>query len=142
MKKIRTFSFNHFNIINILGLSIGIASVLAIMLWVNDELNYDAFHKNSDKIYRVLVEESGMEGYSNSAMTARPLAKALNEKLPQINKAANFEMDWKVVSHVRANYFKETELAVVSEGFFRIFSFCIIFHPDPAILFSGYNLKP
>ena len=126
MRQKTTSLFNHFNIINMLGLSIGIASVLAIMLWVNDELSYDTFHKNADKIYRVLVQENAMDGYSNSAMTARPLAKALNEKLPQIDKAANFEMDWKVVTHVNNNYFKETGLAVVSEDFFKIFSFPFI----------------
>ena len=126
MRQKRTSSSNHFNIINILGLSIGITCVLAIMLWVNDELNYDAFHKNADKIYRVLVEESGMVGYTNSAMSARPLANALNEKLPQVDKAANFEMDWNIVTHVADNYFKEEDLAVVSENFFSIFSFPFI----------------
>ena len=38
--------------INILGLAIGMAGAMFILLWVRDELNYDRFHKNADRIYR------------------------------------------------------------------------------------------
>jgi len=37
-----------YSIINIAGLSLGMACSILIMLWVQDELNYDRFHKNAD----------------------------------------------------------------------------------------------
>lgn len=43
--------------INIAGLTIGIACVFMIMLWVNDELKFDCFNKNADIIYRVIAEK-------------------------------------------------------------------------------------
>ena len=113
----------NYHLINISGLAVGIACVLIIMLWVEDELKYDSFHKNSDRIYRVLVEESGIKGYTNSAMTMRPLSDALKGKLPEIEKTANFEMNWNIVVKTGDNFISEDGLAVVGDDFFDIFSF-------------------
>ncbi len=113
----------NYNLINILGLSLGILSILVTILWVKDELSFDSFHQNSDYIYRILAEESHMDGYSNSATTMPPLAEALKEKLPEIEKAANFEMDWRVIVKAGENYLNEEGMAVVSSDFFDMFSF-------------------
>ncbi|MEM9983740.1 MAG: ABC transporter permease, partial [Bacteroidota bacterium] len=43
-------------IINILGLSVGIACCLLITFWVIDELSYDKFHQKSDQIYRTITD--------------------------------------------------------------------------------------
>lgn len=123
MKKFRFFYQKDYHWINILGLAIGIACVMAIMLWIEDELKFDTFNTNANRIYRVLVEENGMEGYSNSAMTMPPLAGALKDKLPEIDKAANFESDWPVVVKAGENYFNEERMAAVGKDFFDIFSF-------------------
>ena len=117
------FNKKNYNIINILGLSLGILSVLVTMLWVQDELSFDSFNKNADRIYRVLAEESHMDGFSNSATTMPPLAEALKDKLPEVEKAANFEMDWHVVVKAGDNYLNEEGMAVVSSDFFELFSF-------------------
>jgi len=42
-----------FTLVNILGLSIGITTCLMIGLYVQDEMSYDNFHKNKDRIYRI-----------------------------------------------------------------------------------------
>ena len=42
-----------FSLINIMGLALGLACSLLIMLWVNDEYNVDAFHKNGSRLYSV-----------------------------------------------------------------------------------------
>jgi ABC-type antimicrobial peptide transport system permease subunit len=113
---------NH-HVINTIGLAVGIACALLIMLWVEDEMKYDSFHKDSDRICRILVEENSMKGYTNSAMTMRPLAESLVGKLPEIEKAANFEMDWDVVVKSGVDYIEEDGLAVAGTSFFDIFSF-------------------
>ena len=46
-----------FTAINILGLSIGVASCTLIFLFISHHLSYDNFHNNSDRIYRVVTEE-------------------------------------------------------------------------------------
>ena len=45
-----------FSFINVFGLAIGMACTILILLWVQDELSYDNFHKDRDNIYRVLCE--------------------------------------------------------------------------------------
>ena len=42
--------------LNVGGLAVGLAAVLLIGLWVQDELSYDDFHEKSDRTYRVLRE--------------------------------------------------------------------------------------
>jgi putative ABC transport system permease protein len=42
-----------YSFINITGLAIGMACAIFILLWVQDELNFDGFHENKDNIFRV-----------------------------------------------------------------------------------------
>src|SRR5215208_6068882 len=42
-----------FSIINISGLAVGMASAILILLWIQNELSYDQFHENKDRIYQV-----------------------------------------------------------------------------------------
>ena len=44
-----------YSIINILGLAIGMACVILIMMFVQEELSYDQFHTNKDQIYRANI---------------------------------------------------------------------------------------
>ena len=55
----------HFSVssMNLAGLSLGLACTMMIFLWVTDELSFDRFHKNADRLYR--VEED--QYYSNGA---------------------------------------------------------------------------
>ncbi len=45
-----------YTLINILGLATGMAVCLLIVLFIKSELGYDSFHKNADKVYRVVLE--------------------------------------------------------------------------------------
>ncbi len=49
-----TLKYKSYSLINIAGLGIGIACALFILLWVQDELSYDRYHKNADRIYRLV----------------------------------------------------------------------------------------
>ncbi len=48
-----------FSLINIMGLALGLTCSLLIMLWVNDEYNVDAFHKNDSQLYSVFERLKG-----------------------------------------------------------------------------------
>src|SRR6201995_531674 len=43
-----------YSVINVLGLTIGLASSILILLWVQNELSYDKFHKNAGQVYRIV----------------------------------------------------------------------------------------
>ena len=63
-----------FSFINIIGLAIGLSASLFILLWVQDELSFDKFHENADRIYVVgLDARLGTQEFKASS-SAAPLA--------------------------------------------------------------------
>jgi len=70
-----------FSVINVLGLSIGISASLIIFLIVYYELSYDKFEKDSNRIYRVVIDAKfgGTEGHS--AAVQAPLANAIQTEV-------------------------------------------------------------
>lgn len=72
-------------IINTAGLSIGMAACILILQYVNFELSYDKFNKNSNDIYRV-VNDRYQEGklVSHSTMTYSAIGKALKDDYPEV----------------------------------------------------------
>ncbi len=78
------------SVINITGLAIGIASCLLLFLWVQDELSYDRYHVNADRIYRVISQAERNNKIRRSAKSPAPLAPALLNEFPWIQKAVRF----------------------------------------------------
>lgn len=74
-------------VINLVGLSVGLASALLIYLWVNDELSVDKFHEKDERLYQVMtnVQENG--GWWTIVDTPGPLGQALSEEMPEIEYA-------------------------------------------------------
>jgi putative ABC transport system permease protein len=48
--------YKGYSIINILGLAIGMAACILILIYVQDELSYDNFHKDADRIFRTVLD--------------------------------------------------------------------------------------
>ena len=75
-------------LINLIGLSTGLAGALIIFLWVNDELRMDQFLENDAQLYRVLEHQQYAEDVMTTNSTPGPLADALTEEFPEIAHAA------------------------------------------------------
>ena len=75
-----------YSILNVFGLAIGMVCAILIGLYVQDELSYDRFHENADRIFR--VSSRGMIGntYSNHTQTPAPMAKALKRDFSDIEQ--------------------------------------------------------
>lgn len=73
-----------YSLINLVGLSVGIASFVIILVYVQHEFSYDKFFENSDRIYRVGLKYNidGIEFYS--ALDPVPLAEGLKQEFPEI----------------------------------------------------------
>jgi len=76
-----------FTAINILGLSVGLATCLLIVFYVADELSYDKFNKKADRIVRVNLAIKFGGNKSEYAQTMAPLAQVLNNEFPDVEKA-------------------------------------------------------
>ena len=75
------------SLINLLGLSVGLASTLLIYLWVNEELNMGKFNeKDSGRHYQLLSSYPTSGGYHTNAngSTPNPLCDAMNEEFPEV----------------------------------------------------------
>lgn len=109
--------------VNILGLAFGICSALLIFLWVNDELDYDHFHANTDRLYRVMENQQYTDGklYTFSA-TPAPMAPFIKDKYPEIEKASRFTWDITSLFQFGDKSFYETG-KYVDQDFIEMFSF-------------------
>lgn len=84
-------SFKRFKstfIINLLGLSTGLASALLIYLWVNDELHIDKFHEKDRRLYQVMETLSENAGGGTVIESSGPVADALKADLPEVEYTA------------------------------------------------------
>ena len=70
--------------INIIGLALGMAVSILVILFIQHELSYDRWQANSDQIYRLGVSEAWGDETSRIALTPFPLGNSLKEDLPGI----------------------------------------------------------
>ena len=77
-----------YTLINVLGLAVGLATCILIVLYIHDEFSYDRWHTKGSRIYRVLREiRSGGESVIHSG-TSGALAAALKNDFPEIVETA------------------------------------------------------
>ncbi|MFT7382407.1 MAG: putative ABC transport system permease protein, partial [Roseivirga sp.] len=120
-----------FTLLNILGLSIGITTCLIIGLYVQDELSYDKFHKDSDRIYRVNQSFIWGDWDEQMANTGPNLGIALRTDIPEFEQVTRvlptepFAAAYRNGSN-NINSFLQENLLAVEENFFDVFSFEII----------------
>ncbi len=78
-----------YSVVNIVGLAVGIAAVILIFLVIQFELSFDNFHKNKDRIYRLVsVPYREGTGFKASAGVPLPVADGLRDDYPQLEKVA------------------------------------------------------
>ena len=95
MKKNKFYSF-----INVFGLSVGLACSMIIILFVINELTYDSYHNDSDRIYRIISFRKSVRGEYWNPSTPGPLATALNNDLPQVEQAVRFVSPYENANNV------------------------------------------
>ncbi len=120
-----------FSTVNILGLALGIGSALLIFLWVNDELEYDHFHANADRLYRIMENQKYTDGRLYTfAATPGPMAPFIKEKFPEIEMATRFTWEVNLLFQLGDKSFFETG-RYVDQDFLDMFSFPFV-HGDIA----------
>ncbi|GGA94443.1 ABC transporter permease [Puia dinghuensis] len=128
---LRTLSRNKgYTLLNIIGLSVGVAACLLIFQVVRWQLSFDNFHVAKDRIYRVVsIPYKEGSGYNARAGVALPVASALRIDYPQLEKvAAIFGRDGQVTvlndTHSAEKKFnEENDVYFAQPAFFDIFNF-------------------
>ena len=137
MKRNKTSSF-----INISGLSIGIACVLMIVIYIQNELSYDKFHKDAGRIFQVTLKGNmgGQEFWAGN--TPPPVGKALVSNFPEIESYTRFYKARDIVARYESGnsiekFFTEKNIIAVDSNFLEFFGFKML-EGDPATVL----LKP
>ncbi len=117
-----------YSAINVLGLAVGIACCVLISIWAREELAFDGFHENADRIYRInKVYTPTTGGRELHALTPGPMAGALLDEFPEIETATRILPSWGGMLLVNG----ETSVAsqdvlFVDQSFADVFSFQMV----------------
>jgi putative ABC transport system permease protein len=126
-----------FSLINISGLALGLSLVIILIVWLQFEFSFDKFHKNADRIFRVVLEFKKDKESDNFANTPAPLGEFLKKEIPEIEDFVRFgHRGRELVNHENIQYWEDIELA--DPSIFSIFSFKLI-KGDPLTALSNHN---
>lgn len=111
--------------INMSGLAIGIACCLLIFIYVKDELTYDRYHSNGDRIHRIYsrLNFGGSEMTTSSTSVIGP--KAFADEIPEIEVFARVGGASAIVQH-NDDYIDENGLLYADKSLFEIFDFEVV----------------
>jgi putative ABC transport system permease protein len=121
MRKNKLFSF-----INIFGLSLGIATCFIIMMYVQNELSFDRFNKNSDRIVRIVFKADINGGKIFEANVMPPVAQTMKNDYPEVQDATRLQVGGTQKITYQDKTFKDDEMAFVDPNFFSIFTLPLI----------------
>ena len=123
-----------YSFINILGLAVGMAVCFLILLYVRHEFSFDRFHEKADQIYRINTEWL-IEGQSQvHETTAAPVAPALLNDFPEVQKAVRFRRIGATINQ-NGRSFEEQRVFMVDPSFFEMFTFPLV-QGDPETALS------
>ena len=114
-----------FSIINILGLSVGLAASLLIALWVFDELSYDKFNQNFDRIYRIerFINFDGKTFHV--PVTGAIYGKTFQKDIPEVeNFTRIYDIELSVWNYKNSN--SEEIVKFADSSFFKVFTFPLL----------------
>jgi putative ABC transport system permease protein len=113
-----------FSLINIAGLSIGLACSMLILLYVKDEVSFDRFHKNVNNIYRVVTrsKHGGVEYKdSNTGLLQGP---RFAKNVPGIETFVRIQSGTEDIK--KGTDIQSQDLLRVDPGFFSVFTFPLL----------------
>ncbi len=123
-----------YSIINIAGLAIGFLTVVFILLYIFDELQFDRFHEKKDRIARVILDGVIGNQVLLMASSPAPMAKAFPEILPEIENAVRFQPVGRFLIKYGDRSFNENGFVFADSTVFKIFDFPLIKgNPDNAL---------
>ena len=125
------------SLINLLGLTISLASAFLILLWIQNEKSYDSYHNDVDRIYRIAFENTSPQASHKHANTTGALAVALRNDYSQVENVTRIMVQGKkIVETTPEKRFSENNFFLVDDDFFNIFSLPFI-HGSQKQPFSG-----
>lgn len=113
-------------LLNLVGLSTGLACAIIIFMWVMDELKTDKFFKNDSRLYQVMENRVQADGIWTAPSTSGLMADAMIKDFPEVEYTTN------IVPATNVSIWINKENAIRADGkyagkdFFKVFSYDVI----------------
>jgi putative ABC transport system permease protein len=118
LKRHKIYSF-----INISSLAIGMACCVLILMWINDEIQYDRFHEQNENIYRVVNDLNYGPHSQLTDGTPFPLGPAMKEEIPEVKDVVRLLPTRKMLVSYGENKYYEENFYFADPSLFEIFTF-------------------
>ncbi len=115
-----------YSIINISGLSIGIAATLVILIYIADELSYDKFHQGAERIYRIGFRGRLQGNEFTTAVSPAPLGATMQREIADVAEVVRFGLWRTMPMNFGDKSFTEKHFLVADSNFFKFFSFPVV----------------
>ena len=112
-----------YSVINIAGLSIGIAGSLLILVYVSDQLSYESMHKNADNIVRVSAGFGNGDNIMKLAGAMPGIGPAAAEEIPEVKASVRFRKRYNAKVKVGNKEFIEDNFFFADSNVFNVFTY-------------------
>jgi putative ABC transport system permease protein len=142
-----------FSMINVAGLSTGIATAFFIFLYLNFEVGFDSFHKNKDQIFRVVTKHPDKEVTGKtSAETFYAVASFMKEAFPEVKETVRcykWPASTGILLKVNNRIFNERNYLFAESSFFKVFpsmlnagdAATVLSNPNSAVISKRFAIK-
>ena len=110
-----------YSFINIFGFAVGITCCLLLTVYVTDELSYDRFYPNAERIYRIANYGVVNGRIDHTTRSSPPLARALAEQFPEVEAVTKCRNYGFPVLRYKDKVFSEENVFSVDPSFFKVF---------------------
>lgn len=132
----------HFKIslINIFGLTAGIAGSLIVFTYVNNEISYDKFHKNKDQIYRITTHLNMGNNNFTLAMSTPALGQQIKDEYPEVKNYVRIRNNREFNLKINNESYAEKNLFYADSTFFDIFTYKLSIGNPETVLNAPFSI--
>ncbi len=127
-------------ITNVIGLGVGLAASLLILMWVLDELGYDRFHEHADEIYLVAQDQYYTGDRYRVPVTPHPCGPEWKTRIPEIRNMSRWVRQPKSLLRLGEKVFYENSVVAADSTVFSIFSFPLVTGDARSVLNDPHSI--
>lgn len=129
-----------YTILNVLGLAIGFAAFIFIFMYVSNELSYDKYHENADRIYRVESDFTISGKHDQFAIVPVPMGPALKIEFPEVESFCRFNDVGNSLFRRGDKEFYEEDFYFVDSTIFSIFTHNLLMGDPKSCLVEPFSM--
>ncbi len=115
-----------YSIINVLGLTLGMACFLMLLLYVQDEWSYDRYHPKIDRMYRLHTDIKSGETYDVTIKSPATLKTTLQNDFAEVETAFRFYQRWPMWIEYEEKKLLEEKLIYADAELFDVFGLKLV----------------